>query len=159
MWDSYNKQWFMSDDAIVVVINLLREHQCQTVLEYGTNVGYLASKLSEFNVTSIECDDRFYAEAKKNCPHAILYHGTIEDVAPTLGHYDAVILDAQKGQYLEHFKLALSHTPKLIIADNVISHEKRLADFLEMIQSYNHEIIEVGDGLAIIHPAHTHDCL
>ena len=157
MWESYNKQWFMADDAITIVIKLLHAHNCTTVLEYGTNVGYLANKLGEFKVTSIERDDRFYAEAKKNCPNATLYHGSIEDVAPMLGHYDAVILDAQKGQYLDHFKLALSHTPKIIIADNIVSHKKKLAGFLEMIQSYNHEIISVGDGLAIIHPVRNHD--
>ena len=55
----------MADDAIVIVIKLLHTHNCTTVLEYGTNVGYLANKLGEFKVTSIERDDRFYAEAKK----------------------------------------------------------------------------------------------
>ena len=113
----------MADDAIAIVIKLLHAHNCTTVLEYGTNVGYLANKLGEFKVTSIERDDRFYA-GTKNCPNATLYHGSIEDVAPTLGHYDAVILDAQKGQYLDHFKLALSHTPKLLLRTMLLVTKK-----------------------------------
>ena len=156
MWEKYNAKWFMCDEAIEHIISIFKKEKYTTILEYGTNVGYLASKLSEtFEVTSIERDERFFKEAKKNCPNTTLYQGEIEAISPNLNEFDVVILDAEKSLYIKHFELALNHSPKMIIADNVISHKKKLITFLKHIEPYNPEIITVGDGLAIIHLEHS----
>ena len=128
-------------------------------------------------IDTIEREKDRIKEAKENFKKAEvedkirLYEGDAVEILPTLNEkYDAVFIDAAKGKYPFFLKEALRMLNKdgIIFADNILykgyvlsdynKHKQRTAvrhlrEFLQMIKdnpNLESEILEVGDGLAII---------
>ena len=128
-------------------------------------------------VTTIERDEERIAKAKENIRSVgvenqiRIYEGDAVEILPTLEQkYDMVFIDAAKGKYPLFFQEACRMLKKdgIIFADNVLykgyvrsdynKHKQRTAvrnlrEFLAEIENkeiYQSEVLEVGDGLAII---------
>ncbi|UCE14048.1 MAG: class I SAM-dependent methyltransferase [Candidatus Heimdallarchaeota archaeon] len=87
-------------------------------------------------ITLIQADAKDYIQ---KCQESIYY----------------VFLDAEKEDYVEFYELLVNRLPSgaILIADNVISHEKDLNDFLNRIQNDQRVstiILPVGKGLALV---------
>ena len=128
-------------------------------------------------IDTIERDEERIAEAKENFKKVgvqdkiKLYEGDAVEILPTLDDkYDMVFIDAAKGKYPFFLKesLRMINEKGIIFADNILykgyvmsdynKHKQRTAvrhlrEFIKMIQedeTLNSEILEIGDGLAII---------
>jgi predicted O-methyltransferase YrrM len=141
-------------------------------LEIGTSGGYSAiwhglalKTMHRGKLISIDIDPKKHVFAKENIKKAL-----VEDyVELNLGDakkyvnncpYDKfqyVFLDAEKEDYVEYYKLLKKRgclaKGSVLIADNVISHEEELNDFIDLISQdsdVSSIIVSVGSGLAII---------
>lgn len=159
----------------------LRIQQPKRLLELGTAIGYsaifFATLLPEVEIITIERDDAMAFKAKENIKKArlteriTLLHGDAKELLPTLdGFFDAIFMDAAKGQYNAFFTLLepLWKPGGVLYADDVYFHGmlhdkekyhkrkvtivKRLRQYLQMIQEtegYESIVLPVGDGLAV----------
>lgn len=128
-------------------------------------------------IDTIERDEERITKAKENIRSVgvenqiRIYEGDAVEILPTLEQkYDMVFIDAAKGKYPLFFQEACRMLKKdgVIFADNVLykgyvrsdynKHKQRTAvrnlrEFLAEIENkeiYQSEVLEVGDGLAII---------
>ncbi|KMK75749.1 O-methyltransferase [Alkalihalobacillus pseudalcaliphilus] len=165
------------------LLQQLRLFQPRRVLEIGTAIGYsairMALALPEATIVTIERDEVRYQEAKKNIgkleleDRIHLYYGDALDVYNQLGNegeFDALFIDAAKGQYQRFFDLYSQMLGErgVIFSDNVLFRglvaekevdNKRLRGMVKKLQKYNAtlmnhpdyqtSILPVGDGLAI----------
>jgi len=131
-------------------------------------------------IDTIERDELRVTEARRNIKNAevedkinILFGDAVEILPSLNDKYDVIFIDAAKGKYPFFLKEALRMLNKegIIIADNVLykgyvmsdynKHKQRTAvrslrEFLKQIQEnpdLNMQILEVGDGLAIVKQA------
>ena len=63
-----------------------------------------------------------------------------------------VFIDANKSEYIQYFDLLKDKLPKgaIILADNVVSHAAKVADFLETIKNdirYQSQVLDLPAGL------------
>jgi len=129
-------------------------------------------------IDTIERDEERIKQAKENIKLMNLektikiYEGDALEILPTLNQkYDMVFIDAAKGKYPIFFQEACRMLNKggIIFADNVLykgyvrsdynKHKQRTAvrnlrEFLAEVEQnpekYDTEVLEVGDGLAVI---------
>jgi len=129
-------------------------------------------------IDTIERDEERIKQAKENIKLMNLektikiYEGDALEILPTLNQkYDMVFIDAAKGKYPIFFQEACRMLNKggIIFADNVLykgyvrsdynKHKQRTAvrnlrEFLAEVEhnpeKYDTEVLEVGDGLAVI---------
>ncbi|MGE8206151.1 O-methyltransferase [Heyndrickxia sp. NPDC080065] len=169
--------------GIEVLLQLLRMQQPKKILEIGTAIGYSAMRMAEAlpdsQIVTIERDDERYDQAIINIAKTdftnqiTVLKGDALDIFKVVkeqGPFDAIFIDAAKGQYMRFFEL---YTPLLtkngyVYTDNVLFKglvveetidNKRIRNLVSKIKKYNewlmnHEdylttIIPVGDGLAI----------
>lgn len=169
--------------GIEAMLALLRIHNPKTILEVGTAIGYsalrMAFALPNAKIVTIERDeerllkaDEFINRAEKR-EQIVQIRGDaleVEEQIKEHAPFDAIFIDAAKGQYKRFFELYSSHLSAkgMIITDNVlfkgmvvedIIDNKRLRNLVKKIQDYNiwlmnhpefdTAIIPVGDGVAI----------
>ncbi|PTY83822.1 O-methyltransferase [Heyndrickxia sporothermodurans] len=169
--------------GIEVLLQLLNMQRPARILEIGTAIGYsamrMAAALPEAEIVTIERDNERYEQAVLNISKSEYQHQInilkgdaleIVNEVKDFGSFDAIFIDAAKGQYMRFFEL---YTPFLskngyVYTDNVLFkglvvndhiENKRIRNLVKKIKSYNewimnHEqysttIIPVGDGLAI----------
>ncbi|MGM0844148.1 MAG: O-methyltransferase [Bacillota bacterium] len=169
--------------GIETLLQLLRMQRPKRILEIGTAIGYsglrMAEALPEAKIVSIERDEIRYKQALDFTGRSpqkeqldIIFGDALETVqeAKEKGPYDALFIDAAKGQYQKFFDL---YTPFLsenavIYSDNVLFkgmvaeenvENKRIRQMVKKLKSYNEwlmkhpdyhtVIIPVGDGLAV----------
>lgn len=169
--------------GIEVLLQLLRMQLPERILEIGTAIGYSAMRMAEAlpkaQIVTIERDDERYEQAIQNISKleytkqiTVLKGDALEIFSDVqkFGPYDAIFIDAAKGQYMKFFE---TYTPLLskngyVYTDNVLFkglvvektiENKRIRNLVEKIKKYNewlmsHEkflttIIPVGDGLAV----------
>lgn len=162
---------------------LIRIKQPERILEIGAAIGYSAIRMAQSypqsEVVTVEREDKRYHEAVQNIQDAglehriTIVHGDALEVAEKLssqGPFDALFIDAAKGQYQRFFEL---FTPSLsdngmIISDNVLfkgyvadnpsdgSNKAKIAnkidaynDWLVQHPDFKTNIVPIGDGVAI----------
>jgi predicted O-methyltransferase YrrM len=169
--------------GIEALLGILAIQKPSRILEIGTAIGYsalrMAEVLPETEVTTIERDEDRYNTALdflSRSSHKGRIHTLFGDALELQseveknGPFDAIFIDAAKGQYQKFFDLysgMLSETG-VVYSDNVLFkglvaeeeiQQKRIRNMVKKLQKYNvwlmnHEeydtsILPVGDGIAI----------
>lgn len=173
----------MELSGMETILQILRIAQPKKILEVGTAIGYsalrMATVLPDTTIVTIERDSERYTVAEEfikraNKDHQIsIIKGDaleIEPLVETLGLFDAIFIDAAKGQYKKFFEMYSKYLGEqgLIITDNVLFkglvcedtiESKRLRSLVSKIKDFNKWLMEhpeydsviipVGDGVAI----------
>ncbi|MGD7009807.1 O-methyltransferase [Metabacillus sp. 84] len=175
----------MEAAGMEVLLQFLRIHSPLRILEIGTAIGYsairMASAVPKASIVSIERDQDRYDQALLRTKQSDLssririYFGDaleIHDQIRNEGPFDALFIDAAKGQYQRFFELyePMLNNGGMIITDNILfkglvaeeqDHidNKRIRSLVKKIAGYNswlmsHQgfdtcIIPVGDGIAV----------
>lgn len=169
--------------GIETMLQLLRIQNPQTILEVGTAIGYSALRmvfaLPQVNVVTIERDEERLNKAVEYIRRAgkqeqiTIVKGDALEVEEQIGEYgpfDAIFIDAAKGQYHRFFELYSLHLSDggLIITDNVLFkglvceaniESRNVRQLVRKINHFNQWLMEhpdydsvilpVGDGMAI----------
>ena len=146
---------------------LVKMAKCKSGLEIGTSNGYsglwlgAAFKENGGKMSTIEFWEKRQVIARehfKNCGLAEVINPIIGPATDILEQWDEpldfVFIDANKGQYIEFFKLVDKHLSKggIITADNITSHPEKVAPFVEAIKNdpkYQVEILDLPAGLLL----------
>ena len=178
-----NKIPIMEISGMEAMIQFLRIKQPKKILEIGTAIGYsalrMAHALPNTKIVTIERDeerahlaDQYFQQFDHNGQIHLVKGDALEaeELARNYGPYDAVFIDAAKGQYKKFFELysRFVNEQGIIITDNVlfkglvaeeaIQHKrtdqlvKKIKVFNEWLMSqpdYYTIILPVGDGVAI----------
>nr|WP_245345307.1 O-methyltransferase [Halobacillus andaensis] len=121
--------------GIDFLMQLIRIHKPDRILEIGTAIGYSALRMLEAypiaEIVTIERDFVRYEEAKKHFKsfgkedRIQLIHGdalAVQDEVAESGWFDLIFIDAAKGKYEEFFNLyaPLLKDNGIIVSDNVL---------------------------------------
>ena len=145
---------------------IVKSLNCKNVLEIGTSNGYSAIWISKAlketkgHLTTIEFWDKrlnLAIENFKKCKVDDIITtklGSASDVLIDLEGetYDLVFIDANKLEYHKYFERVHPLLKKggIILADNVVSHAKKVQPFLDTIinhPDYQSELLNFQDGL------------
>jgi predicted O-methyltransferase YrrM len=169
--------------GIEAMLQVLRIQNPKRILEIGAAIGYSALRMAQSikgaKIITIERDPERYQQAEiflersEAAGHIVLIKGDaleVESQISALGPYDAIFIDAAKGQYKKFFELYSKYLSYdgIIITDNVLFkglvceteiESKRTRNLVKKIDGFNkwlmsnplyHTIIlPVGDGVAI----------
>lgn len=169
--------------GIETLLQILRIQQPASILEVGTAIGYsalrMAYALPACKIVTIERDEerytlaeQFILEANKEAQIQVLKGDALEleEDIKNLGPFDAIFIDAAKGQYQRFFEMYEQYLNKggMIIIDNVLFkglvyeqeiENKRIRQLVKKINAFNQwlmtnerydtVILPVGDGVAI----------
>ncbi|SFC36517.1 Predicted O-methyltransferase YrrM [Bacillus sp. OV322] len=174
----------MEPEGMEALLQILRLQKPERILEVGAAIGYSALRMSDAlpgtKIVTIERDGERAQLAREN----IKKMGKQEDITLIEGDaletgeeaglymYDAIFIDAAKGQYKRFFELyeAFLNRDGIIITDNVLFkglvaeneeeiEPKRIRNLVRKIKDYNvwlmnhpeyHTVIlPIGDGVAI----------
>ncbi|MFD2681371.1 O-methyltransferase [Bacillus seohaeanensis] len=170
--------------GIETLLGTMNIQQPTNILEIGTAIGYSALRMAEAlpktNIVTIERETERFQQAKKFLSQSpdekeriqLVFGDALEvvDEIREYGPYDAIFIDAAKGQYKKFFEIYTEMlTPNgIVYSDNVLFKglvaqetidQKRIRSMVKKLQSYNqwlmnHEtfdtyILPVGDGIAI----------
>ncbi|MBT2656769.1 O-methyltransferase [Bacillus sp. ISL-18] len=169
--------------GIETMLQLLRIHRSKRILEVGTAIGYsalrMAAALPEAEIVTIERDIERIQTAKEfiersgKAEQIILIEGDaleVEEVVRKHGPFDAIFIDAAKGQYKKFFELYAKYLTAegMVVTDNVLfkglvaeaeieskrtrNLVKKIAEFNQWLMNhseYDSVILPVGDGIAI----------
>ncbi|MGS2775940.1 O-methyltransferase [Robertmurraya sp. GLU-23] len=173
----------MELSGIETILQILRIAQPKKILEVGTAIGYsalrMATVLPETNIVTIERDSERYTVAEEFIKRANKEHQIsiikgdaleVESLIEQYGSFDAIFIDAAKGQYKKFFEIYSKYLGDkgIIITDNVLFkglvcedtiESKRLRSMVTKIKDFNQWLMEhaeydsviipVGDGVAI----------
>ena len=169
--------------GIETLLQLLRIQQPKKILEIGTAIGYSALRMVDAidssQVVSIERDEARYLTAVENVKkfqresQIVLLLGDaleLEEEVRAHGPFDAIFIDAAKGQYQKFFHLYSKFLADdgVIYSDNILFHglvaaekvdSRNVRQLVRKINNYNQWLMEneeydtailpVGDGIAI----------
>lgn len=169
--------------GIECMIQMLRISNPKRILEIGTAIGYsairMAKALPHTNIVTIERDEERYqkaiqyiSETETGSQIEVIYGDAleVEEIIKEKGKFDAIFIDAAKGQYKRFFEIYEKYLSEdgMILTDNVLFkglvaeeqiENKRIRSLVTKIKSYNEwlmshpnyvsTIIPVGDGVAI----------
>lgn len=125
----------MEPEGIETLLQLLRIHRPQVILELGTAIGYSAIRMAEtlpnVHIVTIERNEKRIEEAKNNISKSgysnritLIESDALEAVhlVKEYGPFDLIFVDAAKGQYRRFFELYESLLSKtgIILTDNVL---------------------------------------
>jgi predicted O-methyltransferase YrrM len=173
----------MELEGIETMLQLLRIQGTKKILEVGTAIGYSALRMAEAlpgaQIVTIERDDERaqvavgFIERSAYKERITLIKGDALEVEEQIsGHapFDAIFIDAAKGQYKKFFEMYSSYLSSdgMIITDNVLFkglvaepeiESKRIRNLVKKIDDFNKwlmkhpdyisVILPVGDGVAI----------
>nr|WP_249305923.1 O-methyltransferase [Lederbergia citrea] len=174
----------MEPTGIETMLQIMKIQAPKRILEIGTAIGYSALRMVDAIpgsiVVTMELDEERVGQAQNNIKQfgmenrVTVLHGNALDLykeAAENGPYDAIFIDAAKGQYVKFFELyeRLLSNKGCIYSDNVLfkglvamdnsEENKRRASVAEKLKVYNQwlmdnksfdtVIIPAGDGLAI----------
>jgi predicted O-methyltransferase YrrM len=173
----------MEPSGIEAMLQILRIQEPEIILEVGTAIGYsalrMAYALPGVQIVTIERDEErlnlakaYIQEAGKESQISVIQGDALETEAQASqwAPYDAVFIDAAKGQYKRFFEMysAMLRPGGMIITDNVLFkglvaaeeiESKRLRNLVKKIDGFNRwlvshpkfdtVILPVGDGVAI----------
>lgn len=156
--------WNIDLKTAQYLYELIQQNKPARILEIGTSNGYstfwisLAAAYIAATVDTIEVDEKRYKMARKNLQkrnNVNLILGLAEKVIPQLnGFYEFVFIDAGKIGYLNYLQSLLPKIKpdSLIVADNVISHQTTVRDYLDFVQNSDYfasYTVNIGTGLEI----------
>lgn len=173
----------MQLEAIEVLTQILRIQKPKRLLEIGTAIGYSAIRIAEAvpdcHIVTIERDEeriqlakQFIAESNVGNRITLIEGDALEvDASELLSNFDAVFIDAAKGQNMRFFETYSPLVPSggVIYIDNMYMHGlselpieevprnkrsmiRKLKEFTEWIANhpdYQTTFVPVGDGLLI----------
>ncbi|WP_108669499.1 O-methyltransferase [Peribacillus acanthi] len=167
------------------LLQLLRLHRPKKILEVGSAIGYsalrMAHALPESSIVTLERDEeriekaRHYFQRSELGERIVLLTGDaleLQEKVEEYGQFDAIFIDAAKGQYRKFFELysPLLSAHGLIITDNVlykglvamdekVIDQRRIRSLVRKIREFNvwlsehpdyhTTILPIGDGVAI----------
>lgn len=169
--------------GIETLLQLLRIQQPKKILEVGTAIGYSAIRMAETlpssQIVTLERDEQRYLVAKENVEkfkleaQIVLLQGDaleLGSIVQQYGPFDAIFIDAAKGQYQKFFDLysPFLSNDGIVYTDNILFHglvaaeeidSRNLRQLVRKIRNYNQwlmgnqdyhtAILPVGDGIAI----------
>lgn len=169
--------------GIEALLGMLRIQQPKRILEVGTAIGYSALRMAEAlpdtTIVTLERDEERYEKAQEFLGRSSARDRVITLLGDALelqedvkqhGPYEAVFIDAAKGQYRKFFdSYSEMLTPEgVVYSDNVlfkglvaeeVVEQKRIRNMVKKLQDYNKwlmdhpkydtSILPVGDGVAI----------
>ncbi len=159
--------WNISHQTGNFISMLIKSAKIKNVLELGTSNGYSALwiadalQYTEGHLTTIEfwekrqCLAREYIEKCGLSNYVSFKIGQAIDVIHNElqnEQFDFVFMDANKGEYLSLFQAFHPLVKKggIILADNVISHAKKVEPFIKTISNnaeYQSQVLDLPDGL------------
>lgn len=173
----------MEPAGIELMLQMLRLKKAEIILEVGTAIGYsalrMAYALPSAKIVTIERDEErlskakaYIKEANKESQILTIFGDALETAAQVsqIGTFDAVFIDAAKGQYQRFFEIytAFLKPGGMVITDNVLfkglvatqdTTNKRIKSLVKKIDDFNRwlmthpdydtVILPVGDGVAI----------
>ena len=142
------------------LFSLIKNMKCKNILEIGTGTGFSTKFLakSNGNVITIEISKNRYEKARENLKefkNIKLIKGDALKVLPKIKNkFDFVFIDASKNNYLNFLRLIeknkLMKKNCIIVADNVISHEEKVIDYLDYTRkNYKSKLVNIGKGLEV----------
>lgn len=165
--ETQHEYWNISHQTAVFISMLIKISRVKNVLEIGTSNGYsalwIADALKEAGIgghlTTIEFYEKRQSIAKDNIEksglsdYVTFKQGRALEILNSLDFVpDMVFIDANKSEYIQYFDILKDKLPKgaIILADNVVSHASKVADFLEEIKNdtrYQSEVLDLPAGL------------
>lgn len=173
----------MERAGIEALLQILRIGQPRSILEVGTAIGYsalrMAAAVPDTQIVTIERDAKRYLKAEQYFSQTDLSKRVhlikgdaleVEELVKELAPFDAIFVDAAKGQYKKFFEIYSKYLSEngIIITDNVLFkglvcepkiENKRIRSLVKKIDEFNHWlmnneeydtiILPVGDGVAI----------
>ncbi|MBS8265009.1 O-methyltransferase [Mesobacillus boroniphilus] len=173
----------MEPAGIETMLQLLRIQQPEAILEVGTAIGYsalrMAYALPQAKIITLERDEERFKLAVDYIKRAGMQQRIIQISGDALeleeevaGHapFDAIFIDAAKGQYKRFFDIYSRHLKPggMIITDNVLfkglvynqeAESKRVRSLVKKIDEFNRwltaneeydtVILPIGDGVAV----------
>ena len=167
----------ISDEGLIFLLQIIKEHQVKNVLEIGTAIGYSAIAMQTLGcvVDSFERDQEMINLAKENIKiyhleqkvriieaDALLYNGSLNKI------YDLIFIDAAKAQYQKFFEKYQTYLKDdgVIICDNLSFHHLdktkvnrntrqlliKLENFREFLinnASFKTDFYDIGDGMSV----------
>jgi predicted O-methyltransferase YrrM len=162
--DKIRRLWNVDIETAEFLYGMIIRQKPEHILEIGSSNGYstfwlsLAAEQVNSTFDSIEVDESRFQLAKanlRNRTNVNLINGLAEHIIPQLTYtYGFIFIDAGKVDYINYLKLLI---PKLteratIIADNVISHNTTVIDYLDFMRKsdfFETETLKLGSGLEI----------
>ena len=161
--------WNISRTTAEFLYNLIVESKSKNIIEIGTSNGYSgiwlgkALKKTGGELTTIEFYDKRLDIAKENfkkCGVSDIINPKKGDAIMILEYLpenfkiDFAFVDACKQQYIDFFHLIAPHLKVggYIACDNVISHAKKVQDFLDEINAnpdYENVVLPLPAGLSL----------
>lgn len=173
----------MEDEGIMHLTSLLREQEPAAILEIGAAIGFSALKMAEAlpnsSIDTIERDDIRYSKATGFIEDSgyqqqirIFQADALEmDLSELKIGYDAIFIDAAKGQYERFFEKyeGLLNSGGIIYCDNMHMHGmserplseiprrkrtmirnlKKFRDSMMHHAGYETKLLDIGDGIMV----------
>ncbi|MBM7097186.1 O-methyltransferase [Bacillus sp. H-16] len=174
----------MEQTGLEAMLLMMSLHKPKRILEIGTAIGYsslrMADRLKDSTVVTIERDEdrirqarAFHERANAQDRITIIEGDALETAnqVSQLGPFDALFIDAAKGQYERFFELyePMVNDGGVIFSDNILfkgfvpgtrtPEKKRMEQMVKRLQQYNEArmadgrfqsmIYPIGDGLMV----------
>lgn len=175
-----NKVPIIQQDGLNFIINYIKENKVKNILEIGTAIGYSAINMAltskDIKITTIERNEKMYAEARKNIRKFELEKRITLVLKDALdievkGKYDLIFIDAAKAQYIKFFEKFKHNLTKdgVIITDNLNFHGltknpetiqsknlralvtkiNKYKEFLKNNEEFKTTFYQIGDGITV----------
>ena len=175
-----NKVPIIQQDGLNFIINYIKENKVKKILEIGTAIGYSAINMAltskDIKITTIERNEKMYAEARKNIRKFELEKRITLVLKDALdievkGKYDLIFIDAAKAQYIKFFEKFKHNLTKdgVIITDNLNFHGltknpetiqsknlralvtkiNKYKEFLKNNKEFKTTFYQIGDGITV----------
>lgn len=162
-----NTYWNVDESTAKFLNIFVREKRYEKVLEIGTSSAYSTIWIAEAlvhkkgHLYTIESHKKHrFSVGEKN-----ISASKLKNITQILGHapesipknpkmFDMAFFDATKEEYVQYFNTIKHRIKKggVIIADNILSHEKAVAPYLKALNSepgWTSHLIHIGTGLLI----------
>ncbi|TLS39300.1 O-methyltransferase [Pseudalkalibacillus caeni] len=166
----------MEQTSLDVMLQILSFKQPKKILEIGTAIGYSALRMAktvpDVHIVTVEKDEARYKKAVDFLEHAeernrieVLFGDALElaEDIKAKAPYQAVFIDAAKGQYQKFFDeyAPLVEKDGIVISDNILFRgmvaeegvtEKRFKTMVKKLRSYNQYLMEHPDFQSTVYP-------
>ena len=175
-----NKVPIIQQDGLNFIINYIKENKVKNILEIGTAIGYSAINMAltskDIKITTIERNEKMYAEARKNIRKFELEKRITLVLKDALdievkGKYDLIFIDAAKAQYIKFFEKfkhnltndgviitdnlnfhGLTKNPETIQSKNLralVTKINKYKEFLKNNKEFKTTFYQIGDGITV----------